>query len=71
MGKGMGYRSSLSTRITSSILISFAWLAFLLLFLAFGLDSFGLGRTLAILLVSGLVAAGAIGAMWTRWVLRD
>lgn len=71
MGKGMGYRSSLSTRITSSVLISFAWLAFLLLFLAFGLGSFDVGQTLAILLVSGLVAAGAIGAMWARWILRD
>lgn len=71
MGKGMGYRSSLSTRITSSVLISFAWLAFLLLFLAFGLGSFDVGQTLAILLVSGLVATGAIGAMWARWILRD
>ncbi|MEK6987984.1 MAG: hypothetical protein AABX97_07820 [Candidatus Thermoplasmatota archaeon] len=66
----MGYRSSLSGRITASILISFAWLAFLLLFLAFGLGSFDVGQTLAILLVSGLVAAGAIGAMWARWILR-
>ncbi len=66
----MGYRSSLSTRITASILISFAWLLFLLLFLAFGLGSFGVGQTLAILLASGLIAAATIGAMWVRWILR-
>ena len=41
-----------------------------LLFLAFGLGSFDVGQTLAILLVSGLIAAGAIGAMWARWILK-
>ena len=70
MGTGMSYRASLSTRITASILISFAWLGVLLLFLAFGLGSFDVGQTLAILLVSGLIAAGAIGAMWARWILK-
>ncbi len=71
MGKGMSYRGSLSARITASIMVSFAWLGFLLLFLAFGLGAFDVGQTLTILLVSGLVAAGTIGAMWARWILRD
>ncbi len=66
----MSYRASLSTRITASILISFAWLAFLLLFLAFGLGSFDIGQSLAILLVSGLIAAGTIGTMWARWIVK-
>ncbi len=67
----MSYRDSLSRRITASILICFAWLGFLLLFLAFGLGSVDVGQALVILLVSGLVAAGAIGAMWARWILKD
>ncbi len=67
----MSYRDSLSRRITASILISFAWLGFLLLFLAFGLGAVDVGQALVILLVSGLVAAGAIGAMWVRWILKD
>ncbi len=66
----MSYRASLGTRITVSILISFAWLAFLLLFLAVGTASLDLGATLAVLLISGLVAAGAIAGLWARWILK-
>lgn len=66
----MSYRGSLLTRITGTVLIAFAWLAFLFVFLTF-LSGPDVPADLTILLVTGLADAAAIGILWAVWFLRD
>ncbi len=70
MGCTMSYRGSLLARIAGTVLIAFAWFAFLFAYLTFvaGPD---IGTDLTVLLGSGLVAAGAIGGLWVRWFFHD
>lgn len=65
----MGYRSSLLLRISSTVLIAFAWLAFLFLYLTFWAGP-NVGADLAVLLVTGIIDAAAIGLLWLRWFLQ-
>jgi len=60
---------SLGTQIYVTILIAFAWLTFVLVFLAFQTGS-STSQTLLAFLLSGAVAAAAIGLLWVRWALR-
>ena len=66
----MSYRGSLLARIAGTVLIAFAWLAFLGLYLVFWASP-DIPTDLAVLLVTGLVDAAAIGGVWAVWFLRD
>ena len=61
---------ALGTRIYTTVLVAFAWFAFVLAFISFEGESFSLDQDLAILLASGLLAAGTIGGLWLYWTLR-
>jgi hypothetical protein len=62
--------ATLSTTITVTILVCFAWLAFVLGFLALGSASFGIAQVLAIFFLAGILAIAGIAALWVRWLLR-
>lgn len=70
MVRRMSYRGSLLTRIAGTVLIAFAWLGFLFVYLTF-LSSPDIGTELTVLLATGLADAAAIGILWTVWFLRD
>lgn len=70
MGREMSYRGSLLTRIAGTVLIAFVWLAFLFAYLTF-FSGPNVTTDLAVLLVTGLLDAAAIGILWTVWFLRD
>ncbi len=70
MVPAMSYRGSLLTRIAGTVLIAFAWLGFLFLYLSFWAPP-DVSMDLTVLLVTGLVDAAAIGLLWTVWFLRD
>lgn len=61
---------ALGTRIYTTVLVALAWFAFVVVFVSFAAESFSIGEDLAILLVSGLVAAGTIGGLWILWLTR-
>lgn len=66
----MSYRGSLLARIAGTVLIAFAWFAFLFVYLTF-LPGPNVPTDLTILLVTGLLDAAAIGVLWVIWLLRD
>jgi len=70
MATGMTYRGSLLTRIAGTVLIAFVWFGFLFTYLTFfsGPD---VTTELSVLIVTGVVDAAAIGALWLVWFLRD
>lgn len=70
MGRRMTYRGSLLARIAGTVLIAFAWLGFLALYLVFWASP-DISTDLLVLLVTGLVDAAAIGGLWMIWFLRD
>lgn len=57
-------------RVGLSILIVFGWLAFLILWLFFYADDYGVFQNIAILLVSIIVGIGLLSAFWVSWGLR-
>ncbi len=59
-----------SIRVGLSILIVFGWLAFLILWLFFYADKYGVFQNIAILLVSIIVGIGMLAALWVSWGLR-
>lgn len=65
----MSYRASLHFRINLSVGIAFAWLALLLALLSLG-PSLSTGTILTVLLVSGIVAAAGILALWADWAFH-
>lgn len=70
MGPRMTYRGSLLARIAGTVLIAFAWLAFLFVYLTF-LAGPDVPADLTVLLVTGVADAAAIGILWVIWFLRD
>ncbi len=66
----MSYRGSLLARIAGTVLIAFAWFAFLFIYLTF-LAPPDIPTDLTVLLVSGIVDAAAIASLWLIWFLRD
>ncbi len=59
-----------SIRVGLSILIVFGWLAFLILWLFFYAEDYGVFQNIAILLVSIIVGIGMLAALWVTWGLR-
>ena len=70
MAQRMSYRGSLLARIAGTVVIAFAWLAFLFLYLTFW-SSTAISTDLTVLLVTGLIDAAAIGILWLRWFVRE
>ncbi len=70
MERRMTYRGSLLARIAGTVLIAFAWLAFLFLYLTF-LASPDVPADLTVLLLTGIGDASAIVILWLVWFLRD
>lgn len=70
MGPRMSYRGSLLTRIAGTVLIAFVWFGFLFVYLTF-FPGPNVTTDLTILLVTGLVDAAAIAALWVVWFQRD
>lgn len=66
----MTYRGSLLTRIAGTVVIAFIWLGFLVVYLALN-PPYDPETELAVLLVSGLTDAAAIGGLWLVWFLGD
>ena len=63
--------SSLTSRITGTVIASVAWLAFTVLYLAFFADNFDFWQKLAIFIASGAIVLGIIAVMWIRWAVKE
>jgi hypothetical protein len=59
---------SLSSKIAVTLITGIAWLAFIILFLAFYAGRFDVWQNIAILLVSTLVALGMVAVTWIRMI---
>jgi len=62
--------SSLGTRIAATVIIGVAWLAFIVLYLAFFAAGFDFWQKLAIFIASGAIACGAVALMWIKWAIK-
>lgn len=60
----------LRLRVAASILLFVGWLSFVLLYAAFWAGGYSLFQSIVIVLVSLLVLAGILGAMWASWGMR-
>lgn len=60
----------LAPRVAVSIVVFFSWLIFLILFLAFYAEGFGVYKNLAIILASILVGIGILAPMWVHWGIK-
>jgi hypothetical protein len=54
-------------RIVASILGPVAWLSFTLLYVGFWAQGFSLFQSVIVILVSVIVLAGLMGALWASW----
>jgi hypothetical protein len=57
-------------RIIATIVLSVAWLCFVLLYLAFWTTGLSLFQSVAVFIVSLLVLGGLLGVMWVRWGMK-
>ena len=57
-------------RVGLSIAVVFGWLAFLIIWLFFYADEFGVFQNIAMFLVSVLVGVGILAAAWATWGIR-
>ncbi|GEM_PF-3137055 len=62
-----GHLEGLRTRIIASIVGPIAWLCFTLLYVGFWAQGFSLFQSIIVILVSALILAGVMGALWTAW----
>jgi hypothetical protein len=61
----------ISARVVASIIGPIAWICFTLLYVGFWAKGFSLGQDVIVVLVSILVLAGAMAALWAIWGLRS
>ncbi len=61
----------LRARIVVSILGPVAWLCFTLLYVGFWAKGFSLFQSVIVILVSIIVLAGLMGALWASWGMRS
>jgi len=59
-----------AARVAVSIVVGVGWLIFLILFLAFYAEGFGVYRNLAIILISLLVVGAILGPIWASWAIK-
>jgi hypothetical protein len=57
-------------RIVASILGPVAWLSFTLLYVGFWATGYTLFQSVIVILVSAIVLAGLMGALWASWGMR-
>jgi hypothetical protein len=57
-------------RIVASILGPVAWLSFTLLYVGFWAQGFSLFQSVIVILVSVIILAGLMGALWASWGMR-
>ncbi len=57
-------------RVVASILGPVAWLSFTLLYVGFWAQGFTLFQSVIVILVSVIVLAGVLGALWASWGMR-
>jgi len=57
-------------RVVASILGPVAWLSFTLLYVGFWAPSFTLFQSVIVILVSAIILAGLMGALWASWGMR-
>jgi hypothetical protein len=57
-------------RIVASILGPVAWLCFTLLYVGFWAQGFSLFQSVIVILVSVILLAGVMGALWASWGMR-
>ncbi len=62
--------AGLRLRVAASILGFVTWLSFVLLYAAFWAGGYTLFQSIVIVLVSLLILAGVLGAMWASWGMR-
>jgi hypothetical protein len=62
--------SGMRWRVAVSILVGVGWLSFVLLYAAFWSRPYSLLQSVVIILVSFIVLAGIMGAMWASWGMR-
>ena len=60
----------MQSRIIATIVLSVAWLCFVLLYLAFWTTGLSLFQSVAVFIVSLLVLGGLLGVMWVRWGMK-
>jgi len=58
------------SRVVASILGPVAWLSFTLLYVGFWAKGFSLFQSVIVILVSAIILAGVMGAMWASWGMR-
>jgi hypothetical protein len=57
-------------RIVASILLPVAWLCFTLLYVGFWAQGFSLFQSVIVILVSIILLAGTMAALWVSWGMR-
>ena len=57
-------------RVAASILVGVSWISFVLLYAAFWSGPYSLFQSIVIVLVSFILLAGIMGAMWASWGMR-
>jgi hypothetical protein len=57
-------------RVVASILGPVAWLSFTLLYVGFWAQGFTLFQSVIVVLVSVIILAGLMGALWASWGMR-
>src|SRR2546422_7626955 len=65
--QGRPSMSGMRWRVAASILIGVGWLGFVLLYAAFWSGPYSLFQSIVIVLVSFILLAGMMGAMWASW----
>ena len=59
--------TGLASRVIASIVIFFAWLAYAVYHVAFLWSNFSTIQNLALLVITFLIGAAILGAMWVWW----
>jgi len=57
-------------RVVASILGPVVWLSFTLLYVGFWAQGFSLFQSVIVILVSVIILAGVMGAIWASWGMR-
>lgn len=68
--QGRSMMSGMRWRVAVSILIGVGWISFVLLYAAFWSGPYSLLQSIVIVLVSFILLAGIMGAMWASWGMR-
>lgn len=58
-------------RIVASILVPVGWLSFTLLYVGFWAQGFSLFQSVIVILVSIIILAGVMAAIWASWGMRQ